>query len=137
MSGCGDRNRGARSGDSLEMEMRWRWVDKSSRPHPFIDERGGEKWGVWAGSAHGRAERGCVECTRLPRTAARLAAGRVEADDSSGMKGTWRGRLVQGSCLHMLVLSDVAVRLCNSGHVADGAGGLRHDEEELGGARGS
>jgi hypothetical protein len=60
--------------------------------------------------------RGCVGRTRLPRTAARLAAGRVELDGSSAVKETWRGWLVQGSCLRTLVLSDVAVRLCNASH---------------------
>jgi hypothetical protein len=91
-------------------------VDKSSRPHRFIGERGGAKWGDWAGAAHGRAEQGCVRRTRLPRTAVRLATGKVEADGSSGMKGMWRGQLMQWSCLRTLVLSDVSVRLCNGGH---------------------
>jgi hypothetical protein len=68
------------------------------------------------GATHGRAERGCVECTCLPRTVARLAVGMVEADGSSGVKGTWRGRFVQGSCLRTLVLSDEAVRLYNGSH---------------------
>jgi hypothetical protein len=53
--------------------------------------RGREKWGDWAGAAHGRAERGCVGHTRSPRTAVRLVAGKVEADGSSGVEGTWRG----------------------------------------------
>jgi hypothetical protein len=95
------------------------------------------KWGDWAGMAHGRAERGCVRRMRLPRTAARQAVGRVEADGSSGVTGMRRRWLMQGSCLLMLVLSNVAMRLCNSGHAVDGTGDLRHDEEELGGALGS
>jgi hypothetical protein len=116
--------------------MQWHWADKSSRHPPFIGKRGRAKWGDWVGAAHGRAERGCVGRTHLPQTAGRLAAGRVEADGSSDVKGTWRGWLVQGSCLGTLVLSDVALRLCNGGHAVDGAGGLRRDAE-LGGARGS
>jgi hypothetical protein len=74
------------------------------------------KWGNWADVGHGRAEWGCVGRTCSLRTAARLVASRVEADGSSGVEGTWRGRLVQGSCLRTLVLSDVVVRLCNGGH---------------------
>jgi hypothetical protein len=72
--------------------------------------------GLLGGATHGRAEWGCVGRTRSLQTAARLAAGMVEADGSSGVEGTWRGWLVQGSRLRMLVLSDVAVRLCNGGH---------------------
>jgi hypothetical protein len=43
----------------------------------------------------------------------------------------------QGTCLGMVVHGNVVVRSCSDVHTADGVGGLRHNEEELGGARGS
>jgi hypothetical protein len=52
----------------------------------------------------------------------------------------WRARggdSSQGPCRCVGVRGDVATMLCSGGHVAEGAGGIRHDEEELGGARGS
>jgi hypothetical protein len=93
-------------------------VGRSGGRHQFTGTRtrGRVKWGDWAGAAHGHAERGCIGRMRSPRTVARLATGRVEVDGSNGEEGTWRGWLVQGSCLCTLVLSDVAVRLCNGGH---------------------
>jgi hypothetical protein len=112
--GCGDRNRGARDGDSLETEMRWHWVDKSSRPRPFIGERGGAKWGDWVGVAHGRAEWGCIGHTRLPRTASWQRDREAAASCAWSARG---GDSSQGCCLHALVLSDVAARFCSAGHV--------------------
>jgi hypothetical protein len=93
-----------------------RGIGRSGRRCQRTRTRGRAKWSDWPSVAHGRTERGCVGRTRSPRSVARLAAGRVEADGSSGDDGMWRGRLIQGSCLRMLVLSDVAVRVCNDGH---------------------
>jgi hypothetical protein len=93
-----------------------RGIGRSGRRRQRTRTRGRAKWSDWPSTAHVRIERGCAGRTCSPRSAARLATGRVEADGSSGDEGMWRGRLVQGSCLRTLVLSDVAVRVYNDDH---------------------
>jgi hypothetical protein len=76
------------------------------------------KWGDWVGATHGRAEPGCIEPTRLLRTASWQWGKAAAANCAWSARRRYNSH---GPCCCAGVRGDVATTLCNDGHEAEGA----------------
>jgi hypothetical protein len=92
--------------------------------------------GNWSARTHAwaRSERCARHTCMLKRQGGQQRSLRP-ASEWRARGGDWQS--LQGPCLGMVVHRHVAVRSCSGVHAADGAGGIRRDEEELGRACGS